>query len=278
MGILTLENTEVQKLKEKAKEIRRHIIRMTGEAQSGHPGGSLSAVEILTALYFKVMRHDPKNPRLPERDRFILSKGHATPVYYATLAEAGYIDKELLLTYRKIGSILQGHPSRVDLPDIVEVSTGSVGQGLSVGNGIALAGKLDKKNYRVFVLLGDGECQEGQVWEAAMAAAHYKLNNVTAIVDRNGIQNDWFTEETMQLGSVGAKFASFEWKVREVDGHSMEEVLDALDAKNTDKEKPYCVVAHTIKGKGVSFMENNPEFHGKAPSKEQVEKALLELQ
>lgn len=276
MTTLILENTEIKNLKEKAKEIRRHIIRMTGEAQSGHPGGSLSAVEILTALFFKVMRHDPKNPKWPERDRFILSKGHATPVYYSALAEAGYFERELLLTYRKIGSALQGHPSKKDL-DCVEMSTGSVGQGLSAGNGMALAGKLDKKDYRVFVLLGDGECQEGQVWEAAMAAAHYKLDNVTAIVDRNGIQNDWFTEETMQLGSVGAKFISFEWKVREIDGHDMEEVVDALDAKNIDEGKPYCIVAHTIKGKGVSFMENNPEFHGKPPSKEQVEKALLEL-
>lgn len=277
MTTLLLENTEIKNLKEKAKEIRRHIIRMTGEAQSGHPGGSLSAVEILTALFFKIMRHDPKNPKWAERDRFILSKGHATPVYYSALAEAGYFDKELLLTYRKLGSVLQGHPSKKDL-SCVEMSTGSVGQGLSAGNGIALAGKLDKKDYRVFVLLGDGECQEGQVWEAAMAAAHYKLDNVTAIVDRNGIQNDWFTEETMQLGSVGAKFISFEWNVREIDGHDMEEVLDALDAKNIVAGKPYCIVAHTIKGKGVSFMENNPEFHGKPPSKEQVERALLELQ
>lgn len=276
MTTLILENTEIKALKEKAKEIRRHIIRMTGEAQSGHPGGSLSAVEILTALFFKVMRHDPKNPKWSERDRFILSKGHATPVYYSALAEAGYFDKELLHTYRKLGSALQGHPSKKDL-DCVEMSTGSVGQGLSVGNGIALAGKLDKKDYRVFVLLGDGECQEGQVWEAAMAAAHYKLDNVTAIVDRNGIQNDWFTEETMQLGSVGAKLLSFEWHVREIDGHDMEEVLDALDAKNIVEGKPYCIVAHTIKGKGISFMENNPEFHGKPPSKEQVARALLEL-
>lgn len=263
-------------LTQKARSLRRHIICMTGKANSGHPGGSLSAIDILTCLYFHFLRHDSKNPQWEDRDRVILSKGHASPALYACLAESGYFSIDMLSSYRQLNSPLQGHPSRKDLPG-VEISTGSVGQGLSVANGIALAGKLDGKSYHVYAILGDGECQEGQIWEAAMAAAYYKSDNLTAIVDRNRIQNDWFTEEIMALGDVGEKFRAFGWNVREIDGHDMAQILDALDAKHRKENMPTCIVAHTVKGKGVSFMENNPEFHGKAPTPEQVELALREL-
>ena len=249
---------------------------MLAEAGSGHPGGSLSAVEILTALYFRVMRHDPRNPRWSERDRFVLSKGHCAPILYVTLAECGYFPVEDLSTLRRINSRLQGH-SHVMTPG-VEMSAGSLGQGLSFGVGVALAGKLDKKDHRAYVLLGDGECDEGQVWEAAMAAAHYHLDNLTAIVDRNRIQNDRFTSEVMELEPLADKWRAFGWNTLEVDGHSMEELLDAFHQAQHERGKPSVIIAHTIKGKGVSFMEDNPDFHGRAPNAEELERALKELE
>jgi len=235
-----------------AKRLRRHIITMTGKAGSGHPGGSLSAVEIVTALYFNVLRHDPQDPCWPDRDRFILSKGHAAPVLYATLAECGYFSVDELASLRQLDSRLQGHTDRVTCPG-VEMSAGALGQGLSFAIGVALAGRLNSQNYRVYVLLGDGECDEGQIWEAAMAAAHFKLDNLVAIVDNNGQQIDGWNRDVMNLEPFNEKWQAFGWHVT-------------------------VIIAHTIKGKGVSFMENNPDFHGKAPNAEQVEIALKELE
>jgi transketolase len=248
---------------------------MTAEAASGHPGGSLSAVELLTALYFNVLRHDPKNPAWPDRDRFIESKGHACPVLYAVLARRGYFPVEELKSFRRINSRLQGH-AHVGTPG-VEMSAGSLGQGLSFGIGAALARRLDRRDYRVYVLLGDGECDEGEVWEAAMAAAHYKLEELTAIVDRNRIQNDRFTSQVMELEPVADKWRAFGWNVLEIDGHDFRQVLDALQWARATRGRPTAIIAHTVKGKGVSFMENNPEWHGKAPNKEQLAQALREL-
>ena len=258
-----------------ALEVRRDILNMTSQAQSGHPGGSLSAVEILTSLYFRVLRHDPSNPRWPERDRFILSKAHACPVLYATLAHCRYFPREELWSFRQINSLLQGH-AHIMTPG-VEMSGGSLGQGLSFGVGTALAARLDGRESRVYVLLGDGECDEGQIWEAAMAAPHYNLDNLVAIVDRNRIQNDWFTREVMGLEPLADKWRSFRWHTIEIDGHSFPQVLEALDEAKTVKGQPTAIIAATVKGKGVSFMENNPEFHGKAANKEQLEQALKEL-
>ncbi|MBM2826604.1 MAG: transketolase subunit [Dehalococcoidia bacterium] len=259
-----------------ARQLRRDIVTMIGAAGSGHPGGSLSSVEILTALYWRVLRHDSSNPSWPDRDRFILSKGHVAPVLYAALAEAGYFSKDLLMTLRKFGSPLQGHTDSTALPG-VEMSGGSLGQGLSFGIGTAKAGRLDNKDYRVYVLLGDGECQEGQVWEAAMAAGKYKLDTLTAIVDRNGIQNDDRVEVQMHVEPLADKWRAFGWHVIEADGHSIPSLLSGIDAAMTTKGQPSVIIAHTIKGKGVSFMEDNVEFHGKAPTAEQVEQALAEL-
>jgi transketolase len=271
-----MEDSVIKELEEKAKIIRRNIIKMLAEAGSGHSGGSLSCVEILTALYFKVMRHNPKEPKWSERDRFVLSKGHAAPALYATLAEAGYFPKEWLWSLRKTGSPLQGHIDCKKTPG-VEISTGSLGQGLSVANGMAIAGKIDKKNYRVFVLIGDGESQEGQIWEAAMAASHYKLDNLVAIMDRNKLQIDGSTENVMNLEPVSEKWQAFGWKTIEIDGHNFKEILNALSPEKIEKGKPTIVIAHTLKGKGVSFMEGVVDFHGKAPTKEEAEKALKEL-
>ena len=266
----------VEELEAIAREVRRHIVRMTAAAGSGHPGGSLSAVEILVALYWRVLRHNPRQLDWPDRDRFILSKGHASPVLYAVLAETGYFDRAELPTFRKLGSILQGHPDRNFTPGL-EAQSGSLGQGLSVGIGMALAGRLDRRPYRVYVLLGDGECDEGQVWEAAMSAAHFKLDTITAIVDRNRIQNDGFVTDIMELEPFADKWRAFGWDVREIDGHSLEQVLAALEAAQQVRGRPGVIIAHTVKGKGVSFMENNPEFHGKAPTSEQLAIALDEL-
>ncbi len=265
--------TELQKI---CLEVRKDIIRMLGEAGSGHPGGSLSAVEIVVSLYFSVMRHRAKEPNWKDRDRFILSKGHCCPLLYAVLAKCGYFPAEKLLTLRKLGSPLQGHPHNIELPGI-EASTGSLGQGLSVANGIALAGKLNKKNYRVYCLLGDGETDEGQVWEAVMTANHYHLDNLCAIVDRNRLQIDGNTEDIMHLEPYPEKWKAFGWKVIEIEGNKIEEVLSAYRQAEKIKGKPSVVIAHTIKGKGVSFMENRVEWHGKAPKKEETEKALEEL-
>lgn len=266
----------LQEMAAMAKKLRRHIIIMTGKAGSGHPGGSLSAVEIVTALYFRVLRHDPQNPRWPDRDRFILSKGHAAPLLYAVLAERGYFPVEELSTLRRLNSRLQGHADMTSTPG-VEMSSGSLGQGLSFGIGVALAGRLDKKDYRVYVLLGDGECDEGQVWEAAMASAHYKLDNLVAIVDHNDLQLDGPNCEIMNLEPLPEKWKAFGWHVIEVDGHNLSELLAAFEEAKQVKGKPTAIIAHTVKGKGVSFMEGQVDFHGKAPTPAEVEKALEEL-
>ena len=266
----------IERLKDKALEMRKDIVTMVGVAQSGHPGGSLSAADIVSALYFQVMRHDPQSPKRPDRDRFVLSKGHASPVLYAALAEAGYFPKEEIITFRHVDSRLQGHPDMRKLPG-VEFSTGSLGQGLSGACGMAIAGKLDKRDYRVFCLVGDGESEEGQIWEAAMAAAHFRLDNLTAITDFNGLQIDGPVCEVMTVMPIPDKWRAFGWNVIEIDGHDYEQILDALSPEKKVEGKPTMIVAKTVKGKGISFMENVCDWHGKAPSTEQVEKALAEL-
>ena len=260
----------------KAARMRYDIVEMIAEAGSGHPGGSLSAADIVATLYFDVLRHDPTRPDWPERDRFVLSKGHAGPVLYAALAEAGYFGRDHLATLRKLGSILQGHPDCLKCAG-VEVSTGSLGQGLAIANGMALALRLDANPARVFCLLGDGELQEGEVWEAAMFAPHHGLGSVTAIVDHNGLQIDGACSEVMCLGGVAEKFAAFGWEVRETSGHDVEGLLDALTEPPADPAVPVAIIAYTVKGKGVSFMEGDAGWHGKAPSTEQTAAALEEL-
>ncbi|MDD3653545.1 MAG: transketolase [Desulfotomaculaceae bacterium] len=267
---------EIDELQKKAREIRKHIIKMLGEAGSGHPGGSLSAADIVAALYFHEMRLDPDRPEWPERDRFILSKGHAAPVLYAALAERGFFPVEELMTLRKLGSRLQGHPDMRKLPG-VEMSTGSLGQGLSAANGMALAGRLDERNYRVYVMLGDGELDEGMVWEAAMAAAHYKLDNLAAFVDHNGFQIDGPIAEVMSPEPVSDKWRAFGWHVININGHDIGQILGALAEAKNIKGKPTMIVAETIKGKGVSFMENQVGWHGVAPKPDEVQRALAEL-
>ena len=256
--------------------IRKDIVSMIHGAKSGHPGGSLSAVEILTALYFDEMNIDPTNPKMEDRDRFVLSKGHAAPVLYATLAQKGYFDKEELKGLRKMGRMLQGHPDMKGTPG-VEMSTGSLGQGFSVACGMAMASKLDNAPWRVYALLGDGECQEGIVWEAAMSAAHYKLDNMTAFLDYNGLQIDGNTDDVMSLGSIVDKFKAFGWNVIEIDGHDFDQIFAALDMAKSTVGQPTMIVAKTIKGKGVSFMENQAGWHGNAPSDEHLRIALEEL-
>ena len=267
----------VEEMKQIAKKLRRHIITMTAKAGSGHPGGSLSSVEIVTALFFNFLRHDPKDPRWPDRDRFVLSKGHAAPLLYSALAETGYFPVAELLTLRELGSRMQGHTDMTTTPG-VEMSAGALGQGLSFGIGIALAARLDRRGYRVYVLLGDGECNEGQVWEAAMAGAHYKVDNLVAIVDRNRQQLDGWTYEVMDTEPMAEKWRSFGWYVIEVDGHDLAQILTAFNEAKKITGKPTAIIAHTTKGKGVSFMENNPDFHGKAPTPEEAERALKELE
>ncbi len=259
-------------LLQKTARIRAHILEMVAEAKSGHPGGSLSAVEILVSLFFHKMRYDPKRPNWPDRDRFVLSKGHAAPVLFATLAEAGFIPVSELKTLRKLDSRLQGHPD-LRVPG-VEFPGGSLGIGLSAAIGMALAGKVDRKNYRVYALLGDGELDEGQTWEAAMAAPKFKLDNLTAIVDRNGIQQDGLTEQIMPKEPVGYKWKAFNWHVLEVDGFDLRQVIDALDKAENTRNRPTVIIAHTVKGKGVSFMEWDPAYHGKAPDKDTVRKLV----
>jgi transketolase len=271
-----MDNQELQQLQQTAKKVRCHIVRMVGEAKSGHPGGSLSAADILTVLYFKEMKVNPQDPRWAERDRFILCKGHAAPVLYGTLAEKGFFPEEEILTLRKINSRLQGHPDMKKLPG-VDMSTGSLGQGLSVANGMALSFKLDGKANRVYAVLGDGEIQEGQVWEAAMAAAHYKLDNVIAFLDYNGLQIDGPITDVMSPEPVADKWRAFGWNVQVIDGHNIEEIVNAIDAAKKVQGKPSIIIAKTIKGKGVSFMENQAGWHGNAPSQEQVAQALEDL-
>lgn len=265
-------------LERRANEMRSDIVSMIAEAGSGHPGGSLSSADILTALYFGgVLEHDPARPDWDERDRFILAKGHAAPALYAVLAQAGYFPREELLTLRKLGTRLQGHPDSNLVPG-VEVSTGSLGQGLSVAAGIAAGLKLDGKTQSVFALLGDGECQEGQVWEAAMFAAHRGLDNLVAIVDRNCLQIDGNTADVCDPGDLAAKFSAFGWTAVEVDGHDIPALVEALAAAKTARDgRPHVLIARTVKGKGVSFMENQAGWHGKAPNAEQTEAALAEL-
>jgi transketolase len=268
----------IDELKRMAARLRIEIVKMIGAAASGHPGGSLSEVELLAALYFQVMRHDPKNPQWEDRDRFILSKGHGVPTLYAVLAEAGYIDPKLLGTLRKLGSPLQGHPDRRMLP-IMDACTGSLGNGLSVGIGMAMAAQLDKRDYHTFVMVGDGEIQEGQIWESAMYAGFHKMTNLTCIVDFNRLQLDGFLSEILDPGPLPEKFRAFGWHVVEFDGHDYNQVIPALsDARSGKHGKPTCLIANTIKGKGVSFMENRAEWHGAAPKKEQVEQAIKELE
>ena len=268
----------VEELEVKANDIRKDIVRMIAEAGSGHPGGSLSSADVLTALYFGgILRHDPKNPKSEGRDRFVLSKGHAAPALYATLAEAGYFPTEELMTLRKLGSRLQGHPDSKKLPG-VEVSTGSLGQGLSISAGMACGLRLAGSDASVFCLLGDGECQEGQVWEAAMFAAHQRLDNLVAIVDHNHLQIDGRIEDVCSPESLAAKFDAFGWKVMACDGNDMAQVVSTLEAAKAAKDgAPVAIVAETTKGKGVSFMEGQAGWHGKAPKPEELKLALSDL-
>ena len=260
-------------LREVAQEVRLNIIDMIYTAQSGHPGGALSAADIITALYFDIMKLDTKNPKWSDRDRFILSKGHACPVWYACLAMKGFFPMEELKTLRKINSILQGHPDKLKTPG-VDMTTGSLGQGLSLGVGMALEGKLVKKDFHIFVVLGDGELNEGMIWEAAASAHKYHLDNLVAIVDLNHLQMDGFTEEVMPMEPIDKKFESFNWEVMTIDGHNMEEILLALEKAKTIKGKPICIIANTVKGKCVDFMENIREWHGMAPNEKQYKKAI----
>ena len=263
-----------------AKRMRRDIVSMIAEAGSGHTGGSLSAADIVATLYFRVMRHDPSDPSWEARDRFILSKGHAAPVLYAALAEAGYFGREHLATLRKLGSILQGHPDTFKVPG-VEVSTGSLGQGLAIANGLALGLRMDgQSEQRVYVLLGDGELQEGEIWESAMFAAHERLSNLTAIVDDNGLQIDGACDEVMCLGEIAAKFKAFGWLTIEADGNDVAGLVGAFDNAQRlgqDSNLPVVIIAHTTKGAGVSFMENNADWHGRAPNAQECAAALEEL-
>ena len=257
-----------------ARQIRRHIVTMTAEAASGHPGGSLSAVEMVTSLYFGILKHDSSNPSWPNRDRFILSKAHACPVLYAALALSGYFPESELATYRKINSRLQGH-AHIKTPG-VEMSGGSLGQGLSFGVGISLAARLDKRPSHTYVLLGDGECDEGQIWEAAMSASHFKLDNLVALVDRNNIQNDRWTHEVMELEPLPDKWRAFGFAVKEVDGHSVEQIQNALATLPFEEGKPNVLICHTLKGKGVPFAEGNMEWHHKNRVTDDEIRSLLE--
>ena len=259
-----------------AKNICRNIVKEVYSAQSGHPGGSLGATDILTELYFEEMDINEENLNTLDRDRFVLSKGHASPALYAVLAEKGFLPEEELTTFRTINSRLQGHPN-MNYVEGVDMSTGSLGQGISCAVGMALANKLDKNDHRIYTVLGDGECQEGQVWEATMSAAHYKLDNLTAFVDFNGLQIDGNIEDVMNPSPIDKKFEAFGWNVLVIDGHNYDEIIDAIEKAKACKGMPTVVICKTVKGKGVSFMENEAAWHGTAPSKEQCEKALAEI-
>ena len=267
---------ELREYEKIAARIRMDVIEEIHSAGSGHPGGSLSAADIVTALYFREMRVDPQNPRMKGRDKFVLSKGHAAPVQYAALAEKGFFPREELLTLRKLGSRLQGHPNMKKLPGI-EMSTGSLGQGFAVCVGMALAGKLDNDPGRIYTLLGDGELEEGIVWEAAMACAHYKLDNLCAIVDWNGLQIDGPNDKVMSVSPIDEKFAAFGFNVLTADGHDFAQLFDAFDKARDCKGKPTVIIAKTHKGQGVSFMEDEAGWHGKAPNDEQARQAMDEL-
>ncbi len=273
---MALTKNERETVVEKARIIRKDVLRMVASAESGHPGGSLSCADIMAVLYFHEMRLDPKDPKDPDRDRFVMSKGHASPVLYASLAERGFFPVEELMSFRKIDSRLQGHPSLKALP-FVEMSTGSLGQGISAANGMAIAAKMDKRPVRVYVMIGDGEMEEGELWEAAMTAVHRKLDNLVAILDYNGLQIDGSIEEVKSLTGIPGRFRAFGWHVIEINGHDPDAIAAAFDEARTIKGRPCMVIAKTIKGKGVSFMEGEAGWHGKAPKPEQLEQALKEL-
>jgi transketolase len=266
----------VPELQAIARRTRRQIVEMITAAKSGHPGGSLSAVELLVTLFFDVMKHDPDNPHWPDRDRIILSKGHASPVLYSVMAQCGYTPVDQLNTFRKLGSIYQGHPDVRFIPAL-EASTGSLGQGLSIGIGMALAARLDGRPARTYVILGDGESQEGQIWESAMFAPFHKLDNIVSIVDYNRIQLDGFVKDIMDLDPLVEKWKSFGWHTINIDGHDIPAIQRAFAEAAATKGRPTCIIANTIKGKGVSFMENNPKFHGIAPTQDELQRALQEI-
>jgi len=268
---------EIEELKTMAKKIRRGIIEEVYKAQSGHPGGSLSVADILTVLYFDELNVNEKNPKWEDRDRLVLSKGHCSPALYSCLANRGFFDVEKLTTFRNIESKLQGHPDMTKVPG-VDMTTGSLGQGLSAANGMAIAGKMDNKNYRVYCILGDGEIEEGQVWEAAMASSKYKLDNLCVIVDNNNLQIDGTIDKVMSPYPIDEKFKSFGFQIINIDGNDIEEIKKAFEVAKNVKEKPVCIIAKTTKGKGVSFMENKAEWHGKAPNEEQYKQAMKELE
>ena len=274
--MVTLDKEKLKELKKRATKIRMHVIEATYNACCGHPGGSLSCADILSVLYFHEMRIDPSNPGWPDRDRFILSKGHCSPALYGALAERGFFPADEIKKFRHIDSYLQGHPDMRKVPG-VEISSGSLGQGLSAANGMALAARLDGKNYRVFVLMGDGEIEEGQIWEAAMTSAHYGLDNVTAFLDHNGLQIDGRITEVMSPEPVDEKFKAFGWNVISINGHDYMQIVEAVEQAGKTKGKPTIIIAETIKGKDVSFMENEAGWHGMAPNAEQYEKAMSEL-
>lgn len=270
-------NTSVPQLREIATDLRKKVVSMVYKAQSGHPGGSLSAADFVTALYFREMDVDPANPRWEDRDRFVLSKGHVCPIQYAALATRGYFPMEVLDTLRQEGSILQGHPDMKKCPGI-DISTGSLGQGFACGVGMALAAKNDGRDYRVFVVLGDGECQEGEIWEAAQIANKYKLDNIVVFVDDNNLQIDGTCDEVMPNLNLGRKFAAFGFETYEINGNDMQQVVDTLDSiREAQNGRPKCIFAHTVKGKGVSYMENSCAWHGIAPNQTEYEQAMQEL-
>jgi transketolase len=271
-----MKKTNISELEGIAKQIRRDVIKMIHAAGSGHPGGCLSSADILTVLYFNTLNHNPKDPKWPDRDVFILSKGHCCPALYSVMARSGYFPTEELMTLRKIDSRLQGHPYCGYLNGI-EASTGSLGQGLSIAVGAALAKKLDGKNNMVYCLMGDGEQQEGQIWEAAMSASHYKLNNLCGIVDRNGLQIDGFTKDVMDYEPLERKWRAFGWNVITIDGHNIKQLIKAFERAKKSRKKPTMIIADTVKGKGVCFMENIAVWHGKAPNDEELKKALNDL-
>ena len=271
-----IEKTKLEDFQKRAKNVRKNIVEMVYSAKSGHPGGSLSITDILVALYFSELRINVKNPKDENRDRVVLSKGHCSPALYSVLAEKGFIPEADLKTFRKIDSYLQGHPDMKKIPG-VDMTSGSLGQGLSVSNGMAIAGKLDNKDYRVYCILGDGEIEEGQVWEAAMSSSHYKLDNLCLIVDNNNLQIDGKVTDIMNVYPIDEKFKSFGFNVINIDGHNIEELINAFEEAKKTKGKPTAIIANTIKGKGVSFMENNAGWHGKAPSEEEYKLAMKEL-
>lgn len=268
---------EIKKIKEKARQIKLDIIDMIGRCSSGHPGGSLSIADIVAVLYFSKMKYRPDQPDWEDRDRLVLSKGHSAPAVYSALSLAGFFSRDHLKTLRQIGTCLQGHPDKTSLPGI-DMSTGSLGQGLSVAVGMALAAKMDRKSYRVYCIIGDGESQEGQIWEAAMSAGHRKIDNLTAILDHNKLQIDGKVEDIKGITPIADKWRAFRWNVIDnVAGHDIPAILKALEDAEKVKDRPTIIIADTVKGKGVSFMEHNVDFHGKAPNKEETEKALCEL-